>query len=115
MIDWKSINNHSDLKDINELSYTKDVLIFKHSTRCSISSMMKTRLEQNWDSNKTKLDTFLLDLITHRDISNQISSNYKVHHESPQIIVISNGKSVLDLSHLDISFNYLIDPIQPIK
>ena len=109
MLDWKTINDQTDLEIIDQLSYKKDVLIFKHSTSCSISSIVKKRLEENWDNEKTGLDTFLLDLIKYRALSNQISSKYTVHHESPQILIISKGKNVLDLSHLDISFDYLLD------
>lgn len=47
---------------------------------------------------------YLLDLLTYRDISNQIAETYGVEHESPQVLVIQNGKSIFNRSHFEIDF-----------
>ena len=46
---------------------------------------------------------YFLDLLRHRDISNQIVHDFQVHHESPQLLVIKDGECILDQSHGSIS------------
>lgn len=102
---WKVLDQLSQLNNLVDLSHDKYVIVFKHSTRCPISSVAKMRLEDNWTSSRSEFDLYYLDLISYRDISNQISEQFDVHHESPQIIVIRNGEAIYDVSHLDISIN----------
>ena len=78
-------------------------LIFKHSTRCSISLMAKRRFEMDWSELPDNLPLYYLDLIKYRDISNQIAEDFQVHHQSPQLLVIKDGECILDQSHSSIS------------
>jgi bacillithiol system protein YtxJ len=78
-------------------------LIFKHSTRCSISMMAKRNFEFNWEVIPADTKLYFLDLISYRDISNQIAEVFQVAHQSPQILLIKNGDCVLEASHSDIS------------
>lgn len=78
-------------------------LIFKHSTRCSISMMAKRRFELDWDDLPKEMPLYFLDLIQHRDISSQVAEVFQVHHESPQLLLIKNGECILDQSHGAIS------------
>jgi bacillithiol system protein YtxJ len=78
-------------------------LIFKHSTRCSISLMAKRRFEMDWSELPDNLPLYYLDLIKYRDISNQIAEDFQVHHQSPQLLVIKDGECILDQSHSGIS------------
>jgi bacillithiol system protein YtxJ len=76
--------------------------IFKHSKRCSISSMVRERLERKW-SPEAPFPVLYLDLLKHRDISDYIASRFGVEHESPQLLVIREGKVVYHESHYAIS------------
>lgn len=96
---WQKIDDLNQLNTIKEESKEKTVVIFKHSTRCGISRMALNRFEKNFDSDSGKLSLYLLDLLAHRNISNEIAFQFKVHHESPQLIVIQNGKAVYHASH----------------
>jgi bacillithiol system protein YtxJ len=78
-------------------------LVFKHSTRCSISMMAKRRFELDWGELPENMPLYFLDLIQYRDISNQVAQIFQVHHESPQLLLIKDGECVLDLSHGEIS------------
>jgi bacillithiol system protein YtxJ len=78
-------------------------VIFKHSTRCSISMMVKKRFELDWNQLPENLSLYFLDLIRHRDLSNQIAKDFQVYHESPQLLLIKNGECILDLSHGEVS------------
>jgi len=100
-MNWKSLESAEQIDAIkNQEGYS---LIFKHSTRCSISMMVKKRFEQDWNKLPESLPLYFLDLIKHRDLSNKIATAFVVHHESPQMLVIKDGECVLDLSHGEVS------------
>jgi bacillithiol system protein YtxJ len=86
-------------------------LIFKHSTRCSISSMALNRIEKSDKLKNTSLDYYYLDLIKHRDLSNKIASDFSVPHESPQIILMQKGEVILDASHSEINAEEILETI----
>ncbi|MDA6071389.1 bacillithiol system redox-active protein YtxJ [Flavobacterium sp. AC] len=100
-VNWTELTDIAQLMEIAAISNEKPVIIFKHSTRCSISRMALKQFEREFDLNDT-VDAYFLDLIAHRDISNEIASRFNVYHESPQLILIRNGKAVYDVSHSDI-------------
>lgn len=100
-VPWKTLNEEQQIAEIVELSHEKPQLVFKHSTRCSISSMAKSRLEREW--NLGNVETWYLDLIAYRNVSNAIASELGVHHESPQAILLKGGVVVHDSSHNSIS------------
>jgi bacillithiol system protein YtxJ len=100
-INWIPLTNLDQLNEIVALSNEKPIAIFKHSTRCSISRFALKQFENQFDS-ADATDTYFLDLIEHRDVSNDIASRFQVVHQSPQLLLIKNGKSVYDVSHSDI-------------
>lgn len=98
---WKYI---TDLAQVDQIKKQDGYsLIFKHSTRCSVSMMAKKRFEMDWSVLPENTSLYFLDLISYRDISAQIAETFQVHHESPQILLIRDGDCVLDASHSDIS------------
>ena len=98
-----TLDKMEQFDEIDLISQTKPVVIFKHSTRCSISRMALKQFETEFNYPKEKIDWYLLDLLNHRDLSNEIASRYNVVHQSPQIVVIRNGKAVFNESHDSIS------------
>lgn len=105
---WKDLRSVDQLNEIKEKSQEKAVVLFKHSTRCSISSMVLSRLQREWKAEEmTDVDFYFLDLIAHRDISNKIAQEFDVVHQSPQIIVVKNGEVAYHDSHNGISYNSL--------
>jgi bacillithiol system protein YtxJ len=103
-LNWIEVKSEADLNNIIKESFQDNlgVAIFKHSTRCSISSVAKTRLSTFWDF-KEELPVYYLDLISYREISNLIAEKFKIRHESPQLLIIKNGEVVYNASHLSIS------------
>jgi len=99
-MNWIDLREQAQLETIKEESKKAPVLIFKHSTRCSISRAALDRLERNW---KTEIKTYYLDLLSYRNISNQIAEYFGVEHESPQVLVVKSGKPVYVRSHLSIN------------
>ena len=100
-INWTELTDIVQLMEIEAISQEKPVVIFKHSTRCSISRMALKQFEREFELENV-VDAYFLDLIAHRDISNEIASRFGVYHESPQLILIKNGKAVYNVSHSDI-------------
>lgn len=97
---WVDLTAVEQLEEIDRLSEQSAVLIFKHSTRCVISSMAYSRMkggEQSQSLGSTPV--FYLDLLKFRNLSGAIADKYGVEHQSPQILVIENKKCVYDTSH----------------
>lgn len=96
--------NLTSLQQLDEIKSSDGYsLIFKHSTRCSISLMAKRSFEADWEVIPVDTKLYFLDLISFREISNQIAENFQVAHQSPQILLIKDGDCVLEASHSDIS------------
>lgn len=100
-MDWKHLESIEDLNQAIEESGTKRVVIYKHSTRCSVSVMVKRVLESQW-SHGSDITPYYLDLLSHRDVSNEIASRFNIEHESPQIVVLENGEAIHHASHTNI-------------
>ena len=101
-IKWNALTDINQLDAIVEESAETPVLLFKHSTRCSVSRMALKSFEKEYSIDENKAQPYFLDLLEHRDISNAIASRFGVTHQSPQLILIKNGKAVYNTSHSDI-------------
>lgn len=97
-INWTPLTYMGQLDEMVAFSEQKPAVIFKHSTRCSISRFALKQFEKDFDL-EGKVDAYFLDLLEHRDISNEIASRFGVYHQSPQLLLIKDGKSVYDVSH----------------
>ena len=102
-ISWRPLTRTDQLADILNLSYEQTVLVFKHSTRCIISSMVLRSLESSSEELSTLGAWYYLDLIANRECSNEVAEQFGVVHQSPQLIIIKNGTVVWDASHQAIS------------
>ena len=96
---WLPLTSINQLEEIKELSKTESVFIFKHSTRCGISRILIKQFERLFTEEHQKLKVYYLDLLNYREISNQIADQFEVIHQSPQILLIKNGKAVSNASH----------------
>ena len=111
-VDWKKLESEAQLTEFIALSNRKPIAIFKHSTRCSLSSMVKSRLERAWDINVNDIEIYYLDLIQYRDVSNKIASIFNIEHQSPQLIVLHQGKVLYHASHGEIDAGVLKESIE---
>lgn len=108
-MNWIELSQTQQLAGIKELSKTRPQVIFKHSTRCSISSMAKSRLERNQQPETS--DFYFLDLIKYRSLSNKIAEDFAVSHESPQVLLIKNTECVYEESHTGIQMDDIAEQI----
>ena len=102
-----TLNDVSELEKIDEISFSKPVVLFKHSTSCSISRFVLKQFDANYNFSEDKIDWYLLDLLSFRPISNAIAERYNIQHQSPQILVIKDGVCVYNASHESIDVNDL--------
>ena len=98
ILPWIALQSVSQLDDINEKSKTKKQVIFKHSTRCGISRMVMNQFVEAFDID-ANLDLYYLDLLSYRDVSDEVGYRFQVMHESPQLLIIKNGVTVAHASH----------------
>ena len=103
VIDWVKLQTEEQLDQlIKKDSFEKPVILFKHSTRCSISAMAIHRLENQWDIDEEAVIPVYLDLIRFREVSNKIANDLGVVHQSPQILIVKNGACTYQSSHSQI-------------
>lgn len=105
-VNWIPLQLMGQLDEIIALSKEKPILIFKHSTRCSISRFALKQFENEFDL-QNQIDAYFLDLLEFRAISNEIASRFGIMHQSPQLLLIKEGKVLYDASHSDIQANEL--------
>lgn len=103
-ISWLPLTEPTQLTDIVRESHEHPVLIFKHSTTCSISAAAKAKLERQWSDAALPAGTpiYYLDLLRFRPISAQIAQELAVQHESPQLLLLQDGKCTYHASHMGI-------------
>lgn len=107
-MNWHPLTTTDQLNEVIEESKTSPVIIFKHSTSCSISATAKSRFERQWDgAGLDNVKTYYLDLLRYRPVSNEIAEVLQVRHESPQLLLIQDGMCTYDASHLGISLDAL--------
>lgn len=109
-MNWHPLTSMEQLQELINKSEQRPQVIYKHSIRCSISSVVKSRLEK--EEAPEDADFHYLDLITYRPVSNAIAQQFGVHHESPQVLVISKGKSVYDDSHMAINMDDIVEQVK---
>jgi bacillithiol system protein YtxJ len=102
---WQYLTDTEGWKSILEESHVKIQVVLKHSTRCSISSLAKSRLEKQMSSEDA---FYLLDLLQYRSVSNIIAADLGVTHESPQVLIIKNGQCIYHASHSEIAYDEVI-------
>ncbi|UTW62373.1 bacillithiol system redox-active protein YtxJ [bacterium SCSIO 12741] len=102
---WIALEAEAQLDDAISASFDKPVVLFKHSTRCGISSMAYDRLRRGWEKNQDTFQFYYLDLLRFRPLSNGIAKRFGVHHESPQAIVLEKGQVKSHVSHNQVDFN----------
>jgi bacillithiol system protein YtxJ len=96
---WIELTEINQLQDIKDKSVTKPQIIFKYSTRCGISRMVKNQFVEDFEFSENEVDLYYLDLIQYREVSNAVANTFNLVHESPQLLVIKNGIEVAHDSH----------------
>jgi bacillithiol system protein YtxJ len=109
-MNWNKLTSEEQIDQVILESAAKPVLLFKHSTSCSISSMSLDRLLRNWKAEDSdKITPYYLDLLAYRNLSNLVAERFGIPHESPQVLLIQNGKVTYHESHYGISYTEIMN------
>ena len=103
MESWRNLQNETQLAEISQASFNKIQIIFKHSTTCGISAQAQYRLFSSTEELVGNADLYYLDLHRYRPVSNLVAQTFGIPHQSPQVIVIKEGKAIYDSSHFAIN------------
>lgn len=106
-MNWITLNSISQLEAIKNNS-KQHCIIFKHSTRCPVSSMAKRTVEYAGTAVPDDIPVYYLDLIAYRDISNSIAEWWGVEHESPQLLLLKGDQCLFHASHEGIDMDELL-------
>ena len=96
---WTQLTQSSQLKEVDEQSFDRPQIIFKHSSSCGISSMVLNMFSNSYPLGNDQADLYFLDIHQNRSLSNEIASKYNVRHESPQLLIIRKGSAQFNTSH----------------
>lgn len=111
-MNWKTITSEADLNEIIELSKSTSCMIYKHSTRCSMSDMMKFIIEEEWEFAAEEVQPYFLDILAYKSLAAKIADDFQVYHQSPQVLLIQNGECTFDEDHRDISVEELKEHLE---
>lgn len=104
-MNWNQLLSTGQVDQLLTENVERTSLIFKHSTRCSISATALDRLQRKWKLEEVKnLDTYFLDLIQYREVSNYLAEKLNIQHQSPQVLIVKDGRCIYNESHFGINY-----------
>lgn len=109
---WNVLTDISQLEDVVEASGKQPQLIYKHSHRCGTCFISKRKIEGSFDEISSKAGMNFVNVIKARDVSNAIAEKLDVRHESPQVLIVKNGKCVGDESHFAIKADAILEALK---
>ena len=86
-------------------------VVYKHSYNCAICIFTKIKVEEVMEECNDEIDFHFVDVVKNRELSGQIASKTGVRHESPQVLVLKNGKVYWHASHSAIDKDELKEAI----
>jgi len=111
VLPWIFLTSESQLEEIERKSFEKPQVVFKHSTRCSISSVSMNKFVKNYNIPSADADLYYLDLLNYRSVSDEVGYRFQIMHQSPQVLVIKNGEAVYNASHYAIQTDKILELI----
>lgn len=94
---FSPVSDAAALEDLFARSHNEPVLLFKHSDACPISARAYRQMEE------VKTPVSIVVVQKSRDLSQQVAERTGVRHETPQALVLRNGRVVWNASHFDIT------------
>lgn len=110
---YKEITSLEELAEAVASSEEGTALFFKHSNSCGISERAFREFEQYLNSEESaQARNYLIVVQNARRASDHLAQTTGVEHESPQAIVVRNGRAVWNDSHRRLSKAALIEAIR---
>jgi bacillithiol system protein YtxJ len=92
---FRKLVEETDLVAALKASDAQAVVLFKHSSSCSLSHSAHAQME----TIAAELPVYRLVVQQSRALSNRIEQHFGIRHESPQVIVLHGGRAVFNASH----------------
>lgn len=102
-IQWKAVQKPEDLDEMERYSANRPVILFKHSTRCGLSHEVKDKLEEEWSATNHSALFYYLDILEYRALSDEVEHRWRIAHQSPQLIILSDQEVLFHGSHRSIT------------
>ena len=112
MENLEELNTINELDNAIEESHQRPVLLFKHSIYCGISERAFEQFNSYLTNADPRVSYKLIIVQTDREVSDEIATRFQIEHESPQAILIRNGREVWSESHRAITVSSLNDAIK---
>ena len=100
------IDDQAALENLITDSQRKPIIIFKHSNACSISSRAYREME------KVQAPVNILEVQSAREVSRELANMTGIRHETPQVIVLRDGKAVWNASHFDVQAGAVTEAVE---
>ena len=100
------IDDRTALESLMSDSKQRPVIVFKHSNACSISARAYREME------KMEADVNILVVQSAREVSRELANLTGVRHETPQVIVLRDGKAVWNASHFDVQAGAVAEAVE---
>jgi bacillithiol system protein YtxJ len=107
------MTNVTHLSDLDMLeaaiaeSLERPVLLFKHSRTCGISCEALDELQAHLERGGVDAGYKMITVQSHRRVSDGVASRFGIRHETPQAILLRDGRPVWNASHFRITADEL--------
>ena len=106
--DLISLHSVADLDRLLSESHTRPLLLFKHSYSCGVSAEALDELVDHLNADMLTAGLpepqyALVTVQTHRDVSNAVTARLGVRHETPQALLVRDGRVVWAASHFRVT------------
>lgn len=112
---FKELHTIEDLNQALSESGGQPVLFFKHSLTCPISSRAFSEFNSYLETADPAVSYNLITVQTAPKVSAEAASRLEIEHESPQAILVSNGRQVWNASHFGITASSIDQAIRSIR
>ena len=111
----KELRTIEELNQTLEQSSERPVLLFKHSLTCPISARAFGEFKSFLEQADSHVSYRLITVQTARAVSNEVAARLNVEHESPQAILVRDGREVWNASHFAINVSALAHAVRSIS
>jgi bacillithiol system protein YtxJ len=94
------------LDQLDELlaeSQARPLLLFKHSYSCGVSLEALDEIVDHLNQESLDARYAMVTVQTHRELSNAVASRLGVRHQTPQAILVRDGRVVWSASHFRVN------------
>lgn len=110
---YREINSLDELNSALEGSRERPAMFFKHSISCGVSTRALAEFRRYLEeSGATPVDHYLIVVQTARQASDRLAGVTGVVHESPQAIIVREGRAVWHDSHLALKSGAILEAVR---